>query len=80
MTAHTMFEIVAIVLSLAILLVLPAEAQMPPGGTVPPVTAIACLPGTNNVSGCDDKVFLPMVAVTQVTGEGGSGILPVRGR
>ena len=75
MTAHTIFQIVAIVLCLAILLVLPADAQDAP---IPPVSGIACLPDTHDISGCDDKVFMPMVAVTPVTGEGGSGILPVR--
>ena len=41
-----------------------------PGGTIPPVAGIAC----------DDKVFMPVMLVGDVTGEGGSGILPVRGQ
>jgi hypothetical protein len=66
---------------LAVLLWLPARAQVPPpGGTIPPVTGIACLPDTANIGGCVNKVWLPLIAVTSVTGEGGSGILPVRGQ
>jgi hypothetical protein len=77
MTAHDKAAILFAAIILAVLLVLPAEAQVL-GGTVPPVTGIACLPESNNVGGCDDKVFMPYLAVTEVTGEGGSGILPVR--
>jgi hypothetical protein len=58
------------------------EEPEPVGGTIPPVTAIACIPDgpQPDISGCDDKVFMPAIAVTAVTGEGGSGILPVRGK
>lgn len=36
----------------------------PPGGTIPPVSGIACLPdGTPpDIGGCDDKTWLPFVA------------------
>ncbi len=62
---------------------LPVQAEpdpLPVGGTIPPVAGIACiLDGPQpDISGCDDKVFMPAIAVTTVTGEGSSGILPVR--
>jgi hypothetical protein len=58
------------------------EEPEPVGGTIPPVTAIACIPDgpQPDISGCDAKVFMPFVTVTAVTGEGDSGILPVRGK
>lgn len=58
------------------------EEPEPIGGTIPPVTAIACIPDgpQPDISGCDDKVFMPLMLVGDVTGEGGSGILPVRGK
>jgi hypothetical protein len=58
------------------------EEPEPVGGTIPPVTAIACIPDGSqpDISGCDDKVFMPVLLVGDVTGEGGSGILPVRGK
>ena len=40
---------------------LPAAPE-PPGGTIPPVAGIACIPQTNDIGGCDDKVYLPHVA------------------
>lgn len=58
------FAIVAAVAVVIVLLWLPAGAQVPPGGTVPPVSGIACLPDTHDISGCDDKVWLPYLAVT----------------
>lgn len=61
---------------------LPAQEEPEPiGGTIPPVAGIACIPDgpQPDISGCDDKVFMPAIAVTAVTGEGGSWILPVRG-
>ena len=73
---HATFQLAAAAVVAAILLWLPAGAQNVP---IPPVSGIACLPDTHDISGCDDKVFMPWLAVTQVTGEGGSGILPVRG-
>ena len=56
------------------------EEPDPVGGTIPPVAGIACIPDgpQPDISGCDDKVFMPVMLVGDVTGEGGSGILPVR--
>ena len=56
---HDYAAILFAAIIIAVLLVLPAEAQAPVTGA--------------------NKVYMPFVAVTQVTGEGGSGILPVRG-
>ncbi len=66
------FAITAAVVVAAVLMCLPAGAQ-----DVPPVTGLACSPSTHAIAGCE-RVWLPYLAVTQVTGEGGSGILPVR--
>jgi hypothetical protein len=43
---------------------LPVPPPPPVGGTIPPVTAIACIPDgpQPDISGCDDKVFLPAIA------------------
>lgn len=38
---------------------LPVPPPPPVGGTIPPITGIACLPDTHNIGGCVDKVFLP---------------------
>lgn len=39
-----------------------------PGGTIPPVTGIACIPAgaEPNISGCVDKVWLPLVVAAHV--------------
>jgi hypothetical protein len=34
----------------------------PPGGTIPPVTGIACLPETHAIAGCDDKAFFVFIS------------------
>lgn len=38
-------------------------APEPIGGTIPPISGIACLPDTHSISGCEDKVFMPVVLV-----------------
>lgn len=77
MTAHAAFQIAAAAAIAAALAWLPAGAT---DVLIPPVTGIACLPDGGDISGCDDKVFMPYLAVTPVTGEGNSGILPARGK
>ena len=72
MTRHDKAAIAFSVVVAAVLMCLPAGAQ-----DVPPITALACSPSTHAIAGCD-RVWLPYLAVTQVTGEGGSGILPGR--
>jgi hypothetical protein len=46
---------------------LPVQAEpepLPVGGTIPPVAGIACIldQPQPDISGCDDKVFLPAIA------------------
>lgn len=58
----------ALFLAVSILLALvmwPGQAgaqEDPIGGTVPPITGIACLPDTHSVAGCEDHVYLPLLA------------------
>lgn len=40
---------------------LPVPPPPPVGGTIPPITGIACLPDTHSIDGCENKVFLPQL-------------------
>ena len=46
----------------------------------PPVSGVACPAVGGAVDGCVNHVYMPFVADAGVSGQGGSGILPVRGK
>ena len=55
-----------LIMALTILLLVlfwPATAAAAQHGTIPPVSGIACIPAgpQPDISGCDDKVFLPII-------------------
>lgn len=87
MTTHDKAALAFAVIVLAVLIALPAHADTCPGcmppapepPVFPPVAGVGCPAVPPAVDGCEYHVYMAYAAVTGVTAQGGSGILPVRG-